>query len=149
MSIHGKLLGKDDSSRQKTDDDTAKLRLHKEELDITKSNVQKGDVEISKEIIEERKIIDVPVTREEIVIERRNFKNQTSEEAITKEETIRIPVFEERVEVGKHTVVTGEITAHKQIMEDTKHIDETLKREEVRVKTNGNLNVADSSRDHH
>ena len=107
--------------------------LRKEELDISKNRVQKGEVELGKEIIEEQKIVDVPITREEVVIERRTLNNEVSDSPITDEETIRIPVSEERVDVNKHTVVTGEISAHKHSIEDTEHIDETLRREEARI----------------
>lgn len=147
MSILGGIFGNDDDTRKKTADDTTKLQLRKEELDIAKSKVQKGEVEIGKEIIEETKTVDVPVTREEVVVERRTLNNETSDSPITDEETIRIPVSEERVDVDKRTVVTGEISAHKRSIEDTTHIDETLKREEVRVNRIGNPDVVDGETD--
>ncbi|MGK0465289.1 YsnF/AvaK domain-containing protein [Clostridium sp.] len=128
-------------------DDTAKIKLRKEELDIAKSRVQKGDVEIGKEIIEEVKTVDVPVEREEVVIERRTITNESSDSPITNEETIKIPVSEEKVNVGKHTVVTGEISAHKRVLENTEHIDETLKREESRINKTGNADIIDDGID--
>ena len=140
-------FGNDDNDRKESSEDDAKLRLRKEELDIKKSKVQKGEVEFSKEIIEERKEVDVPVTREEVVIERRTINNEASDSAITDEETIRIPVSEERVDVDKHTVVTGEISAHKHSIEDTRHIDENLKREEARINKIGDPDVVDSVTD--
>ncbi|HEY8875112.1 MAG TPA: YsnF/AvaK domain-containing protein, partial [Desulfosporosinus sp.] len=99
--------------------------------------------------IEEQKIVDVPVTREQVVIERRTLNNEQSDSPITDEETIRIPVSEEKVDVDKHTVLTGEISAHLRDVEDTKHIEETLRREEARVNTNGNPNVVDRASDLH
>jgi uncharacterized protein (TIGR02271 family) len=149
MSILDGIFGKDDDVKQKTADDTAKIRLRKEVLDIDKRNVEKGDVEISKEIIEEHKTVDIPLRHEEVVIERRTINNEVSDTPITDEETIRIPVREERVDVTKHTVVVGEVTAHKSVIENTAHIDETLKREEVRVNKVGISNVADSSKNEH
>ena len=95
--------------------------------------------------MEELKVVDVPVTHEEVVIERRIFDNELSDSPITSEQTIRIPVSEERIEVDKHTVITGEISAHKRIIEGTEHVDETLKREEARVNTIGNPNVVDKN----
>jgi len=110
--------------------------------------VQTGGVELSKEIIEEQRSVDIPVTREEIVIERRTLNNEQSDSPITDKETIRIPVSEERVVVDKYTVVTGEVSAHKNIIEDTKHIDETLKREEARINKFGNPDVIEGVTDH-
>lgn len=136
--------GNEDEARAETNDENAKLLLRKEELNIDKNRVQTGEVEFGKEIIEEQKTVDVPVTREEVVIERRTLNNEQSDSPITGEETIRIPVSEERVEVDKRTVVTGEVSAHKHSIEDTKHIDETLRREEARINKVGNPTVVDS-----
>jgi len=144
MGILSEIFGNDEETKQETNDKDLTLRLRKEELDINKSRVQTGDVEFSKEIIEEQKIVDVPVTREEVVIERRTLNNEQSDSPITDEESIRIPVSEERVDVNKRTVVTGEISAHKREIEDVKHVDETLKREEARVNKTGNPDVVDS-----
>ena len=143
MSILGGIFENKEETKKETTDDDAKLLLRKEELDIAKSRVQKGEVEFGKEIIEEQKSVDVPVTREEIVIERKSLNNEASDSPITDEETIRIPVSEEIVNVDKHTVVTGEISAHKRDIEDTRHIDETLKREEARINKIGNPDVVD------
>lgn len=147
MSIFGDFWGDTDNTDNETTEDEAKLRLHKEELDVTKNKVQKGEVELGKEIIEEQKSIDVPVTREEVVIERRSLNNEVSDSSITDEETIRIPVSEETVDVDKRTVVTGEVSAHKRAIEDTKHIDETLKREEARVNRIGDPDVIEDRAD--
>jgi len=147
MSILGGMFEKDDQSRKEITKDANKLSLKKEELDISKNRVQKGDVEIGKEIIEEHKKVDVPVKREEVVIERRSLNNQASDSPITSEETIKIPVSEEKVNVGKHTVITGEISAHKREIENTEHIDETLKREESLINKTGDANIIDSISD--
>lgn len=151
LGIFSEIFGSDDETKKETSDETrretgddAKLLLRKEELNIGTSRVRTGEVEFSKEIIEEQKIVDVPITREEVVIERRTLNNEQSDSPITDEETIRIPVSEEKVEVDKRTVVSGEISAHKREIEDTKHVDETLRREEARVNTTGNPDVVDS-----
>lgn len=145
------LFGNDDEKTLKEDTETTEinnqgiengaLHLHQEELDIAKNSANTGEVVLSKEIIEEHKVVEVPVTHEEVVIERRSINNEPSDSAINAEETIRIPVSEEHVEVSKHTVTTGEVSAHKRSVEATQHIDETLKREEARVNTTGSVNV--------
>jgi len=150
MGIISDIFGNDDDTKKETGDEDAKLLLRKEELDINKSSVQKGEVEFGKEIISEQKTVDVPITREEVVIERRALNNEQSDSPITDQETIRIPVSEEIVDVNKRTVVTGEISAHKRNINDTKHIDETLRREEALVNKIGNPDVVDSViTDHH
>lgn len=131
----------DDDDRREEGTDEGKLRLRKEELDITKNKVRTGEVEIAKEIIEETETVDVPVTHEEVVIERKAIHNEASDSPIGDEETIHIPVSEEKVEVDKHTVVTGEISAYKREVEETEHVEETLKREEARVSKTGDPNI--------
>ena len=121
--------------------ESGSLQLRQEELDVSKNRIPAGEVTLSKEVIEEQKSMDVPVTHEEVVIERRYLNNEESDSPITSGETIRIPVSKEQVNVNKHTVVTGEITAHKRDVEETRHIDETVKREEAHVDSSGDTNV--------
>lgn len=138
----GKEIIEEDKERD------AKIILRKEELDINKNSFHKGDVEFGKEIIEDKKSVDVPVLREEVVIERKAVNNVECDSPIINEEVIRIPVSEEKVNVGKHTVVTGEISAHKRAIENTEHIDETLKREEVKINKIGNPDIVEIENDH-
>ncbi|KAJ49068.1 uncharacterized protein (TIGR02271 family) [Clostridium tetanomorphum] len=147
MGLFDNILGNDNDDDNKKNKDEGRLTLHKEELDINKSKVQKGEVELSKEIIEEQKTVDVPVTHEEVVIERRSINNEASDTPISDEETIRIPVSEEQVNVDKHTVVTGEVSAYKREVQETKQVDENLKREEARINTNGDANIVDNNPD--
>ncbi|WMJ81770.1 YsnF/AvaK domain-containing protein [Clostridium sp. MB40-C1] len=145
MGLFDNILGNDNDNKKSKDE--GKLTLHKEEIDINKSKVQKGEVELSKEIIEEQKTVDVPVTHEEVVIERRSVDNEASDTPISDEETIRIPVSEEQVNVDKHTLVTGEVSAHKREVQETKRVDENLKREEARINTNGDTDIVDNNKD--
>lgn len=145
MGIFDSIFGNEEDTRKETKDVNQRLQLRQEVLDINKASVHKGDVELGKEIISEQKSVDVPVSREEVVIERKALNNEPSDAPITNEETIRIPVSEETVNVNKHTVVTGEVSAHKRSITDTKHIDETLKREEAMVNKTGNAEVVDNA----
>jgi uncharacterized protein (TIGR02271 family) len=125
-----------------------KLLLREEELDIAKDRVSTGEVNLHKEIIEERKVMDVPVSHEEVIIERKAFNHEHSETPIGHEESIHIPVSEERLQVGKHTEIVGEISAHKREVEEPEHVDEILKREEARVDIDGHPRVI-SDKDEH
>ncbi len=106
---------------------------------------------VRKEIVEEQKTINVPVSHEEIVIERRSVNNDSTAEPVGADETIRIPVSEEQVEVNKNTVVTGEVDVHKREIQETEQVKDTVKREEARVDKTGNVKVNNNSevlRDH-
>ena len=142
-NIFGIWGDEDKDKTEKTED--GKLRLRQEELDINKTKMQTGEVILSKDVIEEQKTIDVPVTHEEVVIERRSINNEATDSPISSTESIHIPVSEEKIEVGKHTVVTGEISAHKREIEETKKVEETLKREEARIDKEGEPNIVSNS----
>ncbi|WP_342028162.1 YsnF/AvaK domain-containing protein [Paenibacillus jilunlii] len=132
-------------------DEARKLRLREEQLDVSKNKVQTGEVNVRKEIVEEQKTINVPVSHEEIVIERRSVNNDSTAEPVGADETIRIPVSEEQVEVNKNTVVTGEVDVHKREIQETEQVKDTIKREEARVDKTGNVKVNNNNevlRDH-
>lgn len=134
----------EDENYDDTDIQNSTLELRKEELDITKNRIQSGEVILSKDIIEEKKVVDVPLKREEVVIERRSISNEATDHPITNEETIRIPVSKEEIEVGKHTVITGEVSAHRREIEDVRRVEENLKREEARINSEGAAEIVDN-----
>jgi len=137
----GRDNGNTDNTNTQDSRESGTLQLREEQLDVNKSTVQSGEVMLSKDVVEEQRSIDVPVTHEEVVIERRSFDNKESDTPITSGETIRIPVSEERVDVSKHTVITGEISANKQEVEETRHIEETVKKEEAHIDSTGDTKV--------
>ena len=52
-------------------DEQRRLRLREEQLMVDKERVQTGEVRIRKDVVTEQRSLDVPVEREEVVIERR------------------------------------------------------------------------------
>jgi uncharacterized protein (TIGR02271 family) len=123
----------------------ADLTLHEERLDIDKDRVHTGEVNLHKDIKEERKMVDVPVSRDEVVIERRSM-SEPSDSPIRGEETYRIPTSKDEIRVGKHTMVTGEVEAHKKSAKDKRTVDEKLRREEADVDIDGHPRVTSKDR---
>jgi uncharacterized protein (TIGR02271 family) len=122
------------------------LRLREERLHVDKDRVQTGQVQIHKEIVTEQKTITVPVTHEEVVIERRQFApdevNQAGDVApIGDEETIRIPVSEEQVQITKRPVVTNEVVVGKRQVQETQRVSDTVRHEEVRIDQQGQVPI--------
>lgn len=134
----------DSKEQESIANEERKLRLRKEELDVAKNRVDIGKVEFGKEIIEEQQIINVPVTHEEVVIERRSI-NEPSDKPIGEgdDEHFSLSVSAEKVEIDKHTIVTGEISAHKREVEENREIKETIKHEEARINKDGYANIVD------
>ena len=146
------LLGRDanDTMDERTDravrdDNDEKIRLKEERLNVDKQNVKTGEVDIHKRTVEETRTIDVPVEREEVVIDRKPVKDGEvpAGDFDTDNDTdeIRIPIREEQVEVTKKPVVTEEVDIHKEKKHDTKHVSEEVRREELDVDTEGNVEV--------
>jgi uncharacterized protein (TIGR02271 family) len=133
--------GADTTPNTQSSSTDGKLELHKEELDITKNSVNAGEVVLSKEVVEEQKTVDVPVMHEEVVITRTPVNNQSSNAAISSDESIHIPVSQEQVDVHKYTVTTEEVSASKRQVSETQQIEETLRREEAKVDTTGSVNI--------
>jgi uncharacterized protein (TIGR02271 family) len=124
------------------------LQLREEKLNVNKERVSAGEVELKKEVTTERKTIEVPVEREEVVITRRDVSgNRADGGAITGEEEIRVPVSEERVNVSKDTVVTGEVGVEKRTVTDMKTVSDDLRKEDVKVENTGNARVQDRTKD--
>lgn len=129
-----------DLDRSVTSEDERVIELKKEELDIDKDIVEVGEVDIKKVIKTETRTIEVPIEKEEIVIERRPgtgtvTPGETIEESgiFEKDNEIHIPIREERVEVTKKTVLGDEVVIKKEKHTENKTIVETVKSEDIEV----------------
>jgi uncharacterized protein (TIGR02271 family) len=130
----------------KLDTDTGRgqtrLRRYEEDLDVSKVNREAGEVVINKQVVEETKTFEVPVRREEVHVERRpvtmdavNGDSAQDAQAFSNE-SIRVPVMEEQVEVRKVARPVEEIEITKSSTEDTRTVEETLRHEEFDVDDN-------------
>jgi uncharacterized protein (TIGR02271 family) len=119
------------------------LQLREEELQARKQPVETGQVQLGKDVVEEQRTLEVPVTREEVSIERRPVERRPSEGPIGtgESETIRVPVREERVEVEKTPVVYEEVGVGKREVTETQQVSETVRREEARIGQTGEVDV--------
>jgi uncharacterized protein (TIGR02271 family) len=118
------------------------LKLRAERLNVTKERVQTGEVGLHKEIVTEQKTIDVPVTHEEVFLERRAVTgNSAPDTTPIGEGEIRVPLSEERVNVHKDTVETGEVSVGKRTVQETQRVSDTVKREEARVEQQGDAPI--------
>ena len=117
-----------------------RLRLHEEKLDVDKELYQTGEVNVSKHVVEGTQTVEVPVTREEVYIERRAVTDEyAAGEVFDDGENIHIPVMEERVEVTKRPVVNEEIIVGKREVHDTETVSERVRREEADIERTDNV----------
>jgi uncharacterized protein (TIGR02271 family) len=119
------------------------LELREEELRAEKERVQAGEVTLRKEVVKDKKTIEVPVTREEVVVERHPVAGRPPAGSdIGKDEEIRIPVTEEEVRIEKTPVVKEEVTVGKRRVEETKKVSDTVRREEAKIEQTGDAHVS-------
>ncbi len=124
------------------------LRLREERLNVGKDRVQAGEVGLHKEVVSQQQTINVPVTHEEVVIERHPVTDgRVDDTPIGEGETIRVPVSEEQVNVSKNTVVTGEVAIGKRAVQETQQVTDTVRHEEARVDQQGNAIIHGSQND--
>ncbi len=111
------------------------LQLRQEELTAQTRQVQAGEVHIHKEVVTETRSIDVPITREEVVIQRHPVGSALSGDADFSrvDEEIRIPVMEEQVTVVKTPIVVEEVEVGKRQVTEMQHLTGTVRHEELRV----------------
>jgi uncharacterized protein (TIGR02271 family) len=125
-----------------TGEQAQNIQLRAEQLQPQTRWQQAGEVQLSKNVVAEQQTIDVPVTREEVYIQRQAVSGQVSDTPITDDgETIRVPVGEEQVDVNKQTVVTGEVAVGKRQVQETQQYTDTVRHEELDVNQQGNVNV--------
>jgi uncharacterized protein (TIGR02271 family) len=113
--------------------------LHKEELDILKRDTQAGEVRVRKDVVEEERVVDVPVRRERVRVERRDVVDRPAMSASFQEETVVVPLRAEEVEVQKRAMVSEEVIIHKDAVEEERRVAETVRREEVAIRSDGDV----------
>lgn len=126
-----------DAAEQYGTDEERRLKLREEKLQAEKERVQTGEAHIRKDVVEEQQRFDVPVTHEEVMVERRPGSGQPSDAPIGQDETISVPTSEERVRVTKQPVETGEVVVRKQGVQEQQPVSDTVRREEAHLEREG------------
>ena len=123
------------------------LKLREEQLDVNRHRVQTGEVEVKKDVVEEEKTVNVPIKHEEVYVERRAVDRNEADTTgpIGDDETIRVPIVEEKVEVTKKPVVSEELVIGKKQVTETQQVTENVKREEAKVKKEGDASVKENT----
>jgi uncharacterized protein (TIGR02271 family) len=138
----------------------AHVELVEEQLQARTRPVETGEVTIRKEVVTETKTIEVPVRREELVIERHPVERKAFdaresggaadplvEQLIDRlrhmqsGEVLRIPIVEEEVIIHKRPVVVEEVTLGKRLVQETQTVKDTVRREEARIEEQGDARL--------
>ena len=117
-----------------TDSDTIERR--EERLVVDKQAEQAGTVHVGKRVEEQVQAVDVPVTREEVTLDRHAVDRPATGDTFT-EDSIDVPVYEERVEASKEARVVEELEVGKTQVSDTQRVEDTVRREEFDIDDTG------------
>jgi len=118
--------------RQQEQEETT-VPLIEERLNVSK-RTSTTQYTITKEPVVEKKTIDVSVTREELVVEKRPPKDSSSPEGPVKSKTeIKVPLYREEVEVTKEPFVKEEVVVKKKPVTETKTVSDTVTNERMNM----------------
>lgn len=120
-----------------------RLTLSEEELAVGRRRHQAGEVTVDKRVETEHVRERVPVTREEVTVERRAASPGMGDRPHIGEDEIRIPVTEEELVVEKRAVPKEELVVKKHQVQDHEVVEADLRRERADVRREGDVDVRD------
>lgn len=110
-----------------------------EQLDVNKERVETGEVRLRKYVVTETENVEVPVTREEVRVERTPISEEEAASLRGKndltDDEASVTLHEERVRVEKDTVPVEKVELNKKEVTDTERVSEDLRKE--RIETEG------------
>ena len=118
------------------------LRLYEERLVANKTRAKTGEVAVGKRVETETARVSVPIDKERVVIERTTPTGAGAavtpgDMAFREGEVARMEVFEETPDIRKEAFVREEVSVRKEIDHETINAEETLRREELDINTEG------------
>jgi uncharacterized protein (TIGR02271 family) len=109
--------------------------LIEERLNVSKKT-STTQYTIRKEPVTEKKTIEVPVTHEELVVEKRPPKDSSSSSAqgpVKSKTEIKVPLMREEVEITKEPIVKEEVVVKKKSITETRTVSDTVTKERINV----------------
>ena len=112
--------------------------ITEERLDASKRESTR-EATITKEPVTETKTVEVPVTHEEISVERRPASGSTTtstaaERPVQSKTETKVPLKQEEVQVTKQPYVKEEVSVKKKPVTETRTVTDKVTREKVKVK---------------
>jgi len=134
--------------------DETRLRLHEEQLAVSKREALAGEVDIHKRVHSERVQETVPVRHEEVVIERHALSGVAEPGAriAAQDEVVRVPLFREELITEKRLVPVEEVIVRKKEIVENQTVGATLRSEFVETRqigTTGAYDARDTNYDGH
>ena len=125
----------DISTEGRQQEEETTVPLIEERLNVSK-RTSTTQYTITKEPVVEKKTIEVPVTREELVVEKRPAKDSTSSSAqgpVKSKTEIKVPLMREEVQVTKEPFVKEEVVVKKKPVTETRTVSDTVTKERINM----------------
>jgi uncharacterized protein (TIGR02271 family) len=137
------------SSTSRATGEDIRIPVAEEELDVVKRDREAGEVRLTKDVVTETKRIDVPVTREEVRVDRVPVSDREARtgEGAFKEDTVSVPIREEEIEVRKRPVVKEEVRLKKERVTEQRAAEADVRKERVDIEGDGGARRVDDSED--
>lgn len=128
-----------DKQGKRSTDKKDTLKVHREELEITKETVETGTVKIHKSVNTESVVTRVPLLREEVSITRVPINKEVAEtpEVRREGEVTIVSVMKEVPVVTTKLILVEEIHISKESHEHIEKIDSILRSEHVEIERKG------------
>ncbi len=111
------------------------VSLTEERLNVSKRSTQQGEATITKEPVTKTRTVEVPVTHEEVTIERRPPSGSTTAQTpVSSKEEIKVPLRKEEIQVTKEPYVKEEVSVKKKPVTETRTVSEQVISENVKVR---------------
>jgi uncharacterized protein (TIGR02271 family) len=109
-----------------------RIPVIEERMQVSK-RVAMDEATITKEPTTETKTVEVPVTHEEMTVERRPADRSTSERPSSTKTEVKVPLSKEEVQVTKEPYVKEEVVVKKEPVTETETVSDTVTSERVDV----------------
>lgn len=124
-----------------------RIPLMSEKLNVQKRKLT-SEATITKEPVTETKTVEVPVTHEELTVERRPASSSstgTGERPVQSKTEVKVPVSREEVQVTKEPYVKEEVVMKKEPVTETRAVSDTVTSEKVDVDKGKNKTTKSST----
>ena len=117
------------------------IPLREEELTASVRETAAGAAHIQKRVVAEDRVLEVPVTEEQLRVERRVVDRavEAGDSGAFEEIVIEVPLTAEQVELHKQARVAEEVVVHKEAVQHTEQVRGTVRREEIDIVDEGLL----------
>lgn len=124
------------------DDAERPIQLYEERLVTQKQRVKTGEVTISRRTVTETTNAAVPITKEKVIIEIESiYGGETrvdfGDAQVGEDGTVRMGIYEEQAEVCRRIVPYQNVSVRKEVVQDVARTQETLRREELDMRSDG------------